>query len=111
MGFIGRIIINSLLFIAIVGFFQESFYVASVGTAVLAAIVLALLNTLIKPFLVLLTLPLNILTLGLFSIVLNGFMLELTSWVIGNNFQFASFGMAMLVALIMSVCNVILSDF
>lgn len=111
MRVLGRILINTLLFIAIAGFFQGSFYVASFGTAIIAAIVLAILNALVKPALFILSLPINLVTLGLFSIILNGIMLELTSFVVGNNFHFVSFGMAVIVALIMSICNVILSDY
>ncbi len=105
-----RILINSVLFIAIAGFFQGSFYVASFGTAIAAAVVLAVLNALVKPVLFILSLPINLLTLGLFSIVLNGMMLELTSYVMGQSFQFHSFGTAIIVALIMSICNVVLSE-
>ncbi len=111
MRVLGRILINTLLFVAIAGFFQGSFYVASFETAIVAAIVLAVLNALVKPVLFILSLPINLVTLGLFSIILNGFMLELTSFVVGNTFHFASFGMAVIVALIMSICNVILSDY
>lgn len=110
MRLFSRVLLNTLLFIAISGFFQGSFYVASISTALIAAIVLAILNALVKPILYILSLPINILTLGTFSIVLNGIMMELTSYIVGNNFEFKSFGMAMLVALIMSICNIILSD-
>ncbi|GAA6113470.1 MAG: phage holin family protein [Apilactobacillus sp.] len=111
MRILGRILINTLLFMAIAGFFQGSFYVASITTALIAAVVLAVLNALVKPVLFILSLPINIITLGLFSIVLNGIMLEITSAVVGSNFHFASFGMAIIAALIMSICNIILSDY
>lgn len=110
MGFWGRLLVNTLLFIAIAGFFQGSFYVASLTTAIIAAFVLAILNALVKPVLFILSLPINILTLGLFSIVLNAFMLEATSYIVGSDFQFTSFGMAMLVSIIMSICNAVLSN-
>ncbi|MFD1419589.1 phage holin family protein [Lactiplantibacillus songbeiensis] len=112
MGFWKRILINTVLFVAIAGFFQSNFHIASIWTALIASFILAILNAAIKPFLVLLSLPITLLTLGLFSIVINGLMLQLTSAVVGRaNFGFSSFGMAMLVSVLMSLANVIVSNF
>lgn len=114
MGFWARILINTLLFVAIAGFFQQSgaFYVSSIWIAFLASFVLALLNALVKPILVVLSLPITILTLGLFSIVINAGMLELTSYLVGSvNFHFSSFGMTMLVAIIISLANAVITDY
>ena len=87
------------------------FYVNSVGTALLASAVLAVLNVLVNPILLILSLPINVLTLGLFSIVINALMLQLTSSFVGSfYFHFSSFGSAMLIAIVMSICNVIISD-
>jgi putative membrane protein len=49
------------------GFTIESFY-----TALIAALVLGFLNTIVRPLLLLLTLPINLLTLGLFTLIING---------------------------------------
>jgi len=112
VGFWKRILINTVLFIAIAGFFQSSFYVANVWVALIASFVLAILNAAIKPFLMLLSLPITLLTLGLFSIVINGFMLQMTSFVVGkSNFGFSSFGMAIVVSVLLSLANVIVSNF
>lgn len=112
MGFVKRILINTILFIAIAGFFQSSFHVANVWMALLASLVLAFLNAAIKPVLIILSLPITLITLGLFSIVINGFMLQMTSFIVGkNNFGFSSFGMAILVSVLMSIANVIVSNF
>ena len=111
-GYFKSVIINTVLFIAIAGLLRNSgtFYVASVGVALVASLVLGILNTLVKPILLLLSLPINFLTLGLFSIVINGLMLQLKSMVVGADvFNFSSFGMAMVVAIIMSICNVIIT--
>lgn len=54
-------------------------HVSGVGGALVAALVLALLNALIRPVLILLTLPINLLTLGLFTFVVNGFLFWLAS--------------------------------
>jgi putative membrane protein len=57
-----------------------SIHVASFGAALVAALVLGLVNTLIRPVLVLLTLPVTLLTLGLFIFVINGLLL----WAVGS---------------------------
>lgn len=113
MEFIKRVIIDTILFIALAGLFSRTgmFYVNGVGTALLASAVLAVLNVLVKPILLILSLPINVLTLGLFSIVINALMLQLTSSFVGSYyFHFSSFGSAMLIAIVMSICNVIISD-
>ncbi len=51
-------------------------------TALVVAILLALVNTLIRPFVLLLTLPINILTLGLFSLVINALMVVLVAAIV-----------------------------
>ena len=112
MGFWKRILINTVLFIAIAGFFQSNFHIANIWMALVASFILAILNAAVKPILLLLSLPITLLTLGLFSIVINGFMLQMTSYFVGRaNFGFSSFGMAMLVSVLMSLANVIVSNF
>ncbi len=68
----------------------------------IAAVVLGLLNALVKPFLLLLTLPLTILTLGLFYFVLNGIVFALGSKLVPG-FEVAGFGWALLGAIVMSL--------
>ncbi len=57
--------------------------VATFGTALIAALVLGLVNTVIRPILILLTLPVTILTLGLFIFVINGLLF----WLVGSFIQ------------------------
>src|SRR5690606_28268333 len=64
----------------IVAYLLPGINVASFGSALIAALVLGLLNTLVKPLLVLLTLPITIVTLGLFLLVLNA----LVFWFAGS---------------------------
>lgn len=112
MGFLMRIVINTVLFVAIAGLFAQSgsFYVASVGTAFIASFVLAILNAFVKPILFVLSLPITIFTLGLFSVILNAIMLELTSVLVGSDsFYFSSFVITVIIAIIISICNTIIS--
>ena len=66
-------LINALALIA-VAYLMPSISVSSFGTALAAALVLGLVNAVVRPVLVLLTLPVTILTLGLFIFVLNGLL-------------------------------------
>ena len=76
------------------------------------ALIFAVLNTLIRPILILLSLPLTILTLGLFIFVINAFMLLLTSWIaegMGVGFRVSGFVPALVGSLIISVVSFILT--
>lgn len=74
----------------------------------LAALVLGLLNAVIRPVLVFLTLPITILTLGLFIFVLNGLLIWATSKFV-TGFEVRSFGAAVLGAILMTVISFILN--
>ena len=77
------------------------------GTAVVVAIVLGLVNALLRPLLLLLTLPLNILTLGLFTFVIIGGLVQLTAALVPG-FHVASFWWALGFALVLSLINSVL---
>ncbi|HAB0009397.1 TPA_asm: hypothetical protein GIN74_08335 [Listeria monocytogenes] len=109
MRWIIGVIINSVLFVALSGFFT-SFYVDGFTTALLASFILAILNMLIRPILLLLTLPINIFTLGLFTFVVNAIMLEMTTFFIGDSFQIDGFGTALILAAIMAFANMIINS-
>jgi putative membrane protein len=80
----------------------------SIGTAILSAAVLALVNTLLRPLLVLLTLPVTVLSMGLFILVINGLMFWLVAyWIEG--FHVASFWSAIGAALLYSIISWALS--
>lgn len=111
MNFWQRTLINVLVFLATAGFFQNYFHVSSVWVAFIAAVVLGLLNMFVKPLLVVLSLPITVMTLGVFYLFINGFMLEMTSFLVGSSFEFSSFGSALLVAIILSVVNLIITNY
>jgi putative membrane protein len=96
-------LINALSLLA-VAYFLPSVSVASFYIALITALVLGLLNTLIRPVLVLITLPITILTLGLFTLVINALLFWfVASFVAG--FQVAGFGSAFWGALLYSVIS------
>ena len=72
-------LINALALIA-VAYLMPSIQISSFGAALVAALVLGLVNAVVRPILVLLTLPVTILTLGLFIFVLNGLLF----WMVGS---------------------------
>lgn len=84
--------------------------VSGFGTALFAAVVLGVLNALFRPLLILLTLPINILTLGLFTFVINALLLMMTSGVIGG-LVISGFGSALLGSLIISLVSSVLNSF
>lgn len=89
-------------------YLMHSVSVSNVGTALIAALVLGLVNTLIRPVLVLLTLPVTVLSMGLFILVLNALLFWLVShWVSG--FEVAGFWSAFLAAILYSVISWALS--
>jgi putative membrane protein len=78
-------------------------------TLVLAALLLGVCNAVVKPILIILTLPATILTLGLFLLVVNGTVLALVAWILPG-FTIAGFGAAVLGALIVSLTSIIASQ-
>lgn len=79
-------------------------------TALLAALVLAIINHTIKPAISLMTLPINLLTLGLFSLVVNGLMILLAAAIVPG-FAIPSLLMAIWFSIVLSVINWLLHIF
>jgi len=101
-------VINALALIALPYLFR-SINVDGFTTALVVAAVLALVNTLIRPLLVLLTLPVTILTLGLFIFVINGLLF----WAVGSfvpSFHVEGFWAGVFGAIVYSVISWLLSS-
>ena len=79
------------------------FYVASVMAAVRAAMLMSILNVVLKPILVLVTLPLTIITFGLFYVCVNGIILWLTAWFMGSQLVITSFLTAIFASIFISL--------
>jgi putative membrane protein len=84
--------------------------VDSLSTAVIAAGILGLINIFLKPILIILTLPLNIITLGLFSFLINAFLLKMVAWFV-TGFEVNGFLAALFGALVISLVNWLASRF
>ncbi len=81
--------------------------VASFTSAMIAALVLGLLNALLRPILVLLTLPVTVLTLGLFLCVINALMFYFAASLL-DGFQVAGFLAALIGSLLYSLCGLVI---
>jgi putative membrane protein len=100
-------LINTLALIA-VAYLMPSISVSSFEAALIAALVLGLVNAIVRPVLVLLTLPVTILTLGLFIFVLNGLLF----WMVGEwleGFNVAGFWAGVFGAIVFSLVSWLLS--
>ena len=83
--------------------------ISSFFAAFVTAVALGIINVFIKPILVILTLPLNVLTLGLFTFIINALLIMLTG-IIVPGFEVASFWWALLFGLILSLVNFVLNS-
>jgi putative membrane protein len=107
MGLLIRLLINALALI-ITTFIVPGIHLERFSTAILAALVWGLVNTLIRPIFSFFTFPLQILTLGLFTLVLNGAMLALTAWLVPG-FNIRNFPSAFIGAIVLSIISLILT--
>ena len=76
-------------------------------TATFVAIVIAVLNVLVYPIMVLITLPITILTMGLFLLVLNAVIIEMASWMVPS-FKVDSFGWAFVFSILLTIVTFLL---
>jgi putative membrane protein len=106
MNFIVRILISTLA-VLISSYFLPGVQVDSITTAVIVAVVLAFLNSALKPIMVILSLPITIYTLGLFLLVINTLIILLTARIVGG-FHVAGFWSAMWFSIVLSIVNSIL---
>lgn len=106
MGLIINILISALA-VAITAYLLPGVTVASFPVAVLVAIVLGLVNAFLKPILILLTLPINILTIGLFTFVINAVIILLVANIV-SGFRVDGFWLALVFSLILSIVNSVL---
>ena len=96
--------------ILLASYFVPGIRVDTLSTAIIAACVLGLINIFVKPILVLLTLPLSILTLGLFYFFVNAFLLELVAHLV-SGFVVKDFFSAFLGSLIISFVSWLANSF
>jgi putative membrane protein len=103
MGFLLRVVVNALA-IVLAASILPGIEVDGIVPALAAAVLLGLVNAFVRPVLLILTLPITLVTLGLFLLVLNGFCFWLVALLV-KGFHVAGFGSALLGALVVSVVS------
>ncbi len=108
-----NIILRLLMLTA--GIFLASFLVPGItvdgyGSAIKAAVLLGVLNIFIKPVILIMTLPITLLTLGLFTLVINALLLWFVGYAVAG-FEVASFISALVGAIIISILSIVLNRF
>ncbi len=109
MNLILRWILNAIALLAVAWVMEDhGVELTGIGAALKAALFLGIVNALIRPFVILLTLPINILTLGLFTLFINAAFFSLTAWVI-DGFTVVGMWAALIGALLLTIFSAILS--
>jgi putative membrane protein len=109
MGFLIKILVTAVAAL-VAAYLLPSVTIDGIKTALLVAVVLAILNTFVKPILVFLTLPITILTLGLFLLVINALMVMAAAYFI-DGFSVDGWITAILFSLIVTVVSFIINMF
>lgn len=108
MKLLARWIISAAAIMIATYLLRDGIQVANFQTALIAALVLGIINVTLKPLLFLLTLPITVLTLGLFALVLNALLVMVTA-VLVPGFSVDSFWWALLFSLVLTGVNYILN--
>jgi putative membrane protein len=108
MSFIIRFLLNGLA-ILLTAYLLPGVDVEDYGTALIVALVLSIANVIVKPVLIVLTIPITILTLGLFLLVINALIILLADWFV-DGFNVDGFWWAFLASIIMAVFNSMIED-
>ena len=109
MGFLIRLVVNALALIA-VAYVVPGIHVSGIGGALLAALILGIVNAILRPILIIVSLPLELITLGLFTLVINALLF----WLVGAlhvGLNVDGFWPAFWGAIVMSIVSWLLSLF
>ncbi|MBO4599131.1 MAG: phage holin family protein [Bacteroidales bacterium] len=105
-GFLAQVVVMTLATI-LAAYILPGVRVESVGAAILTAVVIALLNSFIRPILIVLTLPFTIVSMGLFLLIINAVIILLASGLVAS-FQVDGFWSALFFSLLLTVFNYLL---
>lgn len=103
-----QVLINAVAFL-VVSYLVPGVKISTLETLLVVAVVYGLINMLLKPILVLLTLPINIMTLGLFTFVINAIILLLVARIVPG-FAIAGWWTALIAAVLMAIVNMFLGS-
>jgi len=108
-GFVVRWVVNAIALV-ITAMIISGMDFNGILAPFVAALVIGVLNAIVRPILIVITLPINILTLGLFTFVVNAVMIQITASVV-SGFQVTGFWAAFIGSILMSIVSFILSFF
>jgi putative membrane protein len=103
-------IIFSAIGLLIVSYIVPGFVIDSFWSAVIVAVILGLVNAFIRPLILLLTLPINIVTLGLFTLIINGLMLMLVAAIVPG-FAVSGLWAAILASIVLWLVSMVTQGF
>lgn len=96
------------LALILVAWIVPGIQIANILTALITAAVIGVINLFIRPIIMVLTLPINIITLGLFTFIINAFLLMLTAYLVPG-FAVSGFFAALIGSLLLSILSVIIN--
>jgi len=108
MKFLLRLILNTMIFLLIAYIFQAiglAFIIESFWWALLASLILGVLNLFLKPILQVISLPITLLTFGLFSLIINGILLWLVVLLLRPHFDIPVFWVIVLAAFVYAILS------
>ncbi|MBT1703042.1 phage holin family protein [Chryseosolibacter indicus] len=108
MNFIIRFLLNGLA-IVLTAYLLPGVDVEDYGTALIVAVILSIANVIVKPILIVFTIPITVLTLGLFLLAINAIIILFVDYLV-SGFYFNGFWWALLFSLILSIFNSMFSD-
>lgn len=113
MGLITRLLLNALSLIVVAALFDNISFASGMDgvlAALWAALILGLVNVTIKPLVKLFTLPVNILTLGIFGLFVNALLLKIVDW-FSPGFEVNGFFATFFGAIVLSIVSAVLNMF
>ncbi len=103
-------IFTGALSLCLASYLFKSFYVENFWYACLASVIISLLSVYLKPLLEVLTLPINIITLGLTYPIINMIILKVTGLLLGSNFIVKGFFVPIFISIFISIINAFLNN-
>ena len=110
MNFIINLLISALVVFALANI-MPGVAISGYGSAIIVALVIGFLTAFVRPILGILTLPINILTLGLFSFVITAVIILLASAIMGDSFHVDGFWYALLFGVVLGIVNSVVGGF
>jgi len=98
-------ILSTALAIFLIATLMPGVQITSLGMAILVSFVLILMNVFIKPILIFLTLPITVVTLGLFLLVINASIILVTSHIFNTGFKVNGFQVALIFSIVLAIAT------